>query len=392
MNAIIVGMKRYLEAPIKDDLGKKIILLTGPRQTGKTTLSKMLTSRFDYYNYDSTEDRISLLDKSWDRSKDLIIFDELHKHKNWKSWLKGIYDTEGIPPSLVVTGSAKLDTYRKMGDSLAGRFFQFRLHPLDLKEIKHGLNPENLENELDKLLAVGGFPEPFLQGDMRFYNRWKKSHLDIIIKQDLIDLENIQQITQLETLIELLKRRVGSPVSYSSLARDLSSSDKTVKRWLAILENMFIIFAVHPFHRNIARAIQKTPKYYFYDTGQVVGDQGVKLENVVACALQKEIHFREDCFGENRKLHYLRNKEGKEVDFCIVYEQEPEMMIEVKWNDGNLSANFDVFRQFVPSIPMIQLSKELQREKTYPNGAEIRQAHAWLSGFCLPSQILAISK
>ena len=213
-------MERYLKKYIKEDLDKKIILITGPRQTGKTTLSKMLKDDYDYFNFDNIDDRLSLQEKSWDRSKSLVIFDELHKLKNWKSWLKGVYDTEGIPPSILVTGSAKLDTYKKVVDSLAGRFFQFRMHPLDLKEIKFFLKSENLDSELDKLMQLGGFPEPFLNGTQRYYNRWKKSHLDIILKQDLIDLENVQQITQIETLIQLLKHRVGSPISYSSLAQD----------------------------------------------------------------------------------------------------------------------------------------------------------------------------
>jgi uncharacterized protein len=184
-------MERYLTKYIQEDLDKKIILLTGPRQAGKTTLSKMLKNDFDYFNFDNPGDRLSLQQKSWDRSKALVIFDELHKLKNWKSWLKGVYDTEKRPPAVVVIGSAKLDTYRKVGDSLTGRFFQFRMHPLDLKEIQTLSASENLENELDKLLLCGGFPEPFLNGTTRFYNRWKKSHLDIILKQDLIDLENV---------------------------------------------------------------------------------------------------------------------------------------------------------------------------------------------------------
>jgi uncharacterized protein len=377
-------MERYLTKYIQEDLAIKIVLLTGPRQTGKTTLSKMLRSDYDYFNFDSLEDRLSLQEKSWDRSKDLVIFDELHKLKNWKSWLKGVYDTEGIPPSLLVTGSAKLDTYKKVGDSLAGRFFQFRMHPLDLKEIKTFVNPKNLETELDKLLEIGGFPEPFLNGTNRFYNRWKKSHLDIILKQDLIDLENVQQIIQIETLIQLLKNRVGSPVSYSSLARDLQCSDKTVKRWLTILENMYVIFKVAPFHKNIARAIQKAPKFYFYDTGQVIGDPGIKLENTVACAIQKEIHFREDCFGEEKKLYYLKNKDGKEIDFCTTANDSPSLMVEVKWKDGTLSSNFEIFKKFFPQIKMIQVTKELRKEKTFPNGVEIRTAHKWLADLCLP--------
>ena len=377
-------MERHLKKYIKEDLDKKIILLTGPRQTGKTTLSKMLKDDYDYFNFDNIDDRLSLQEKTWDRSKPLVIFDELHKLKNWKSWLKGIYDTEGIPPSIVVTGSAKLDTYKKVGDSLAGRFFQFRLHPLDLKEVKSFIKTENLESELDKLLLLGGFPEPFLNGTQRYYNRWKKSHLDIILKQDLIDLENVQQITQIETLIQLLKLRVGSPISYSSLARDLQCSDKTVKRWLTILENMYVLFKVPPFHKNIARAIQKAPKFYFYDTGQVIGDTGIKLENAVACAIQKEVHFREDCFGEERKLYYLKNKDGKEIDFCVASNAIPSLLIEVKLNDSSLSPNFEKFTKFFPDVKMIQISKILDREKTYPNGAELRRASKWLSNLSLP--------
>lgn len=372
-------MERYLAKYIREDLDSKIILLTGPRQTGKTTLSKMLKEDFDYFNYDNAADRLGLTEKSWDRSKPLIIFDELHKFKDWKSWLKGIYDTEGIPPSILVTGSAKLDTYKKVGDSLAGRFFQFRMHPLDLKEIYTFLKPDDLEAELDKLLIVGGFPEPFLNGTSRFYNRWKKSHLDIILKQDLIDLENVQQITQIETLIQLLKHRVGSPISYSSLSQDLQCSDKTVKRWLTILENMYVLFSVPPFHKNIARAIQKAPKFYFYDTGQVLGDPGVKLENAVACAIQKELHFREDCLGEEGKLYYMKDKDGREIDFCITANNAPSLLVEVKWKDGSLSPNFETFGKFFPSIKMIQISKILDREKTYPNGAELRTASKWLS-------------
>ncbi len=372
-------MKRYLETLIREDLEKKIILITGPRQTGKTTLAKMLSPDYDYFNFDLSEHRIALKEKSWDRSKALIIFDELHKMKNWKSWLKGIYDVEGIPPSIVVTGSAKLDAYRKVGDSLAGRFFQFRLHPLDLKEIHDILKPEDSSAELDKLLNIGGFPEPFLTGERRFYNRWKKSHLDIILKQDLIDLENVQQVAAMETLIELLKTKVGSPISYSALARDLECSDKTVKRWLTILENMYVVFKVTPFHKKIARSILKAPKYYFYDTGQVPEDPGIRLENLTACALLKGIHFRVDCHGENAALHYVKNKEGKEIDFLVVRDNTPRALIEVKNRAGALSPSFQIFTQYFPDAKRIQVVKELDREKTFPDGAEMRAAHRWLA-------------
>lgn len=372
-------MKRYLEPPIRQDLKRKIVLLTGPRQAGKTTLSKMFSEEFDYFNYDNAEHRLSLKEKSWDRKKALIIFDELHKLKNWKAWLKGIYDTEKSPPAIIVTGSAKLDTYRKVGDSLAGRFFQFRLHPLDLKEIKNETGEEGLEKKLDRLLKVGGFPEPYLEGDESYYHRWKRSHLDIILKQDMIDLENVRQINSVETLIHLLKKKVGSPISYRSLSEDLQCSDKTVKRWLMILESLYVVFKVAPFHRNISRAILKAPKYYFYDIGQVPDVPGMKLENCVACALLKEIHFREDCLGEKRGLYYLKNKEGKEIDFFITREDTPTHMIEVKWADSEKSHSFSLLGKHFAEMKKIQIVKELQREKTYSDGTEIRAAHHFLS-------------
>jgi len=376
-------MKRYLTNYILDDLKKKIVLLTGPRQSGKTTLSKMLSNNFDYLNFDNPEHRLGLIERSWDRSKDLIIFDELHKLKNWKSWLKGIYDTEGVQPRIIVTGSAKPDIYRKVGDSLAGRFFQFRLHPLDLKEIKRINKPDNLQAVLDLLLDTGGFPEPYLEGSTTFYNRWKRSHLDIILKQDIVDLENVREITSIETLIQLLRKRVGNPVSYKSLAQDLQCSDKTVKRWLTILENMYIIFRVGPFHRNIARSILKAPKYYFYDTGQVIGDSGIRLENLTACALLKEIHYIEDCYGEQAHLYYLKTKDSREIDFFITRNEVPFLMIEVKWADSTPNRNFSIFGKRFPGVQKVQIVKKLDREKTYPDGTEIRSAHNWLADFSL---------
>lgn len=373
-------MERSLLWSIKKDLPKKIILLTGPRQCGKTTLAKMLASNFEYFNYDEAEQRLMIQEKSWNRETELLILDELHKMPKWKRWLKGIYDTEGLKPPLVVTGSAQLDTYKKAGDSLAGRFFQFRLHPLDLKEIVRYLKPASEEKTLDQLLQVGPFPEPFLEGDPVFYHRWKKSHLHIIIKQDLIELEHVQHILQIETLIQLLKKQVGSPVSYSSLAENLQVNDKTIKRWLTLLENMYVIFKVTPYHKNIARSLLKQPKYYFYDTGQVEGELSARLENLVACALLKEMHYREDVLGESFQLFYLRNKLKQEIDFLLVCQNRPIMTLEVKWGDDTPSKNFDLFGTFLPKdIKKIQIVKDLKKEKSYPNGLALKRASSWLA-------------
>ncbi len=258
-------MERYLEKFIHEDMKEKIILLSGPRQVGKTTLSRQLVESNSYLNYDSSSDRRVILAEEWSRDVRLVIFDELHKMKKWKSWIKGVYDSEGASPALLVTGSARLDTYRKGGESLAGRFFSFRLHPLTVKEICHLLE-EKPSKALDDLIRFGGFPEPYLKKSDTFAKRWRRTHTDTIIRQDLLDLERVRDIKSIEILIDLLRTRVGSTTSYTSLANDLQVSIHTVKHWLQILENLYIIFPVRPYHKNITRSLLKESKYYFYDT------------------------------------------------------------------------------------------------------------------------------
>jgi len=338
----------------------------------------MINSSFEYINFDDEDGRKILKDKSWDRKKKLIIFDEIHKMPKWKQWLKGVFDTEGVSPSLIVTGSSRLDTYRKVGDSLAGRYFHYRLHPFDVRELtklKFELSPDQI---VERLMIVGGFPEPFLDGTQNFYNLWKKTHLDIILRQDLIDLEVVKNIKQIELLIDLLKTRVGSPLSYSSLAEDLQVSDKTVKRWLEVLENMYVVFKITPFSKNVARATLKQPKYYFYDIARVP-DEGARLENLVAASLIKEVQFRQDCLGENWDLNFVSKKGDGEIDFLITKDSNPEIMIEVKMSDDHPSKNFHLFTKDLPKVEKIQLVKNLKREKTFPDGLEIRSVGAWLS-------------
>lgn len=370
-------MDRYLTTALKEDLHQKIILLTGPRQCGKTRLSKMLETDYQCINYDLAEHRILVKEKSWDRHKALVIFDELHKMENWKAWLKGIYDVEGLPPALLVTGSAKLNVFRKVGDSLAGRHFQFRLHPLDLKE---AVNFTGLDRDecFERLMTVGGFPEPFLKGTQAFYNRWKRSHIDMIMREDLVTLSAVRDIHSIETLIELLRSRVGSPVSANSLAGDLQKSPNTINSWLKLLEDLYVIFRINPYHKNIARALLKQPKYYFYDNAMVLGDKGIRLENLVACALLKEIHRSQDVDGNNVVLNYIRNKEGQEIDFLVCRKNQPVKLIEVKWKDASLSSNFNKFLAN-ERVSRLQIVGELAQNKSFPGGERIEAAVSCLA-------------
>ncbi|RLE18864.1 MAG: ATP-binding protein [Acidobacteria bacterium] len=369
-------MDRELIPKIQVDLKRKMVLVSGPRQAGKTTLARMLASNVEYFNYDNPDDHLLLKEKSWKRKTDLLILDELHKMKNWKSWLKGVYDTEGIHPPIIVTGSAKMNISRKMGDSMAGRYFHYTLHPFTLKELKGKLDAGKA---FRLLLSVGGFPEPFLTEDLTFYKRWKRTHLDIILRQDLLDFDTVRNIKSIEILVSLLKKRVGSQISYNSLARDLDCDPKTVKRWLEILENLYVVFKVSPYHRNVARSLLKEPKYYFFDTGQVEGDNGVKMENVIAASLLRECHFLRDTKGIAAELYYLRTKDGREVDFLIVLDGQPTQMIESKWKSNNVSPGLNHFKKYFPEVKRIQLVHNLAREKQYPDGLFVLDAIPWLT-------------
>lgn len=379
-------MRRQIEPYLCQDLKEKMVLLSGPRQCGKTTLSKQLGLDFVYLNYDTLQDRRLLLQEEWDRSKPLWIFDEIHKMKKWKSWLKGIYDAEG-KQSILVTGSARLDIYRKGGDSLAGRYLAHRLHPLTVAELKGQLPAEEV---LERILRVGSFPEPFLRNDDSFARRWRRSHLDVIVREDLLDLEKVRDVKSIEILVDLLRTRVGSTISYSSLAEDLRVSAPTVKHWLQILENLYVVFSVRPYHRKIARSLLKEPKYYFYDTGVVAESAegpGPVLENAVACALLREIQFFEDRTGKRGVLHYLRDKEKHEVDFLTVIDQKPHHMIEVKWSDDSFSPSLSYFQKQVSAKECVQLVHRLGQSRSKATGMRMEKAAAFLERISFESGV-----
>jgi predicted AAA+ superfamily ATPase len=357
-------VRRFAEDRIRADLGKKIVLLAGARQAGKTTLSRQLGLSFTYLNFDSAEDRALLRTKEWDRDVDVVILDELHKLPRWKAWLKGIYDTEGIPPGLLVTGSARLEVFRKGGDSLAGRHYLHRLHPFTVREVAPEIEPADA---LERILNVGGFPEPFLANDKAEAARWRRTHLDSILREDLLDLERVRDLRSVELLVDLLKERAGSTISLASLARDLQVSAHTVKHWLEILENLYVVFPVRPYHHNVARSLLKESKYYFYDTGAIAqagAAPGAVFENAVACALQREMHLTEDFIGRKATLYFLRDKEKREVDFLVVIDKKPKQLIEVKLADDSFAPSLEHFRRFLPGAEAVQVVKGLARAKS----------------------------
>ncbi len=372
------SQQRYLASFLRQDLDKKIVLLGGPRQVGKTTLATTLCDNTHYLNYDVVSDRTSILSRSWPRDSELVVLDELHKLNKWKAYLKGVFDDRGAHPRFLVTGSARLDVVKKVGDSLAGRYHYWKLHPLCVKELKSDFAPAKA---LERILNQSGFPEPFY-AEPGFYPRWAKTHVDIILRQDLIDLERVTDILAIETLLELLAQRVGQVVSYESLAEDLGRSPITIKRWIGLLENLFVIFRVTPHSKNIARSLLKAPKFFFFDTARVQGDKGARFENAVACALLKEIDFQNDRLGAKLSLHYLRDRMGHELDFVVTEAGKMKLAIEAKWADDQFVSGFKAFSGPLTQSKAagVQLVAMLKKERESEYGTKMMNAAEWLAG------------
>jgi predicted AAA+ superfamily ATPase len=345
---------------IEKDLQRKMVFLTGPRQVGKTHLALTLlkqTANGVYLNYDNLEDRAIITGMAWLPTTGLLVLDELHKMEGWKNFLKGLYDTRPPQLRILVTGSARLDTFRAGGDSLAGRCFRHRLNPLSVAEID-----DPSENTLDTLMNRGGFPEPFLAATTGDADRWRMQYVDGLIRTDILDFERIHDLRAMQLTLELLRSRVGSPLSLASLAQDVACSPNTIRKYLDILEALFIIFRVPPFHHNIARSLLKEPKPYFYDTGMVKGDESLRFENLMAVSLLKHVNAIEDYGGKRAALHYLRTKEKKEVDFAVAVEDQPLTLIAAKFTASEAAPSLRYFHEKY-DLPAVQVVRHLRQER-----------------------------
>lgn len=369
-------MIRVQKTIILKDLDKKIVLLVGPRQSGKTWLAKDIAQSFQnsvYLNYDQLKDREIIQAQAWLDSTDLLILDELHKLPDWKNYLKGVFDTKPETMRLLVTGSARLDVYDRLGDSLAGRYFRHRLLPLSLAELGQASEP----CDLDMMLARGGFPEPYFASDLTESNRWRLHYVNSLLSTDIFELETIQNMKGMRLVFDLLRERVGSPVSYQSLAEDVAVSPTTIKKYIQILEALFVVFAVTPYAKNIARSLLKEPKIYFFDTALVEGSPGARFENLVAVSLLKHVYGCIDAKADDYSLHYLRTKDGLEVDFALVKQDKVETMIEVKLSDETVSKPLMKFHEKY-QYPAVMLVKNLRHERQQ-QGISILKAEKYLS-------------
>lgn len=361
---------------------RQMIFLSGPRQVGKTTLAKALNERFTsgcYLNWDNPTHRELILKgpkeiahhaglERLQAGLPLCVFDELHKYRHWRNFLKGFFDQYENDTKTLVTGSASLATFKRGGDSLMGRYFPYTLHPVSVAECARSKvldsmihRPVQIDGEKwDALWQFGGFPEPFLKAEKRFYNRWSKLRTEQLFREDLRDLTRIQELGQVEILAELLRRNAGQLTSYSSLAKTVRASLETLRRWVSTLEALYYCFAVRPWHHNVARALRKEPKYYLWDWSQVESP-GARAENMVASALLKAVHWWTESGQGNFALHFVRDKQKHEVDFLVSRNQQPWFLVEVKSSGrANLADSLNYFQKQTKARHAFQVAMDAE--------------------------------
>lgn len=382
----------------------KMIFISGPRQSGKTTFAQYIAKNYSnsvYYNYDSEPERIIMQPEFFeninrtDNTIPLVILDEIHKYKNWKSYLKGTFDKFAFDYQFIVTGSGRMEMFNKKEDPLTGRFVSMRLFPFTLREFAHGVSIEEFKEEKEgifsfadnsnaekiknNLLEYSPFPEPFLRSSTRFYKRWYRTYINQIIIQDIKDMTAVRHIKTIESLMRIMPERICSPLQYSSLSKLLQISIPTVKNWLLMLEQFFVVFSIMPY-TEISRAIVKNRKYYMYDYGSI-SDKGAKFENFVALELLQFIEYW-NYMGEGEfDLRYLRNKEQHEIDFILMLNGKPLFIIEAKNSEESVSKSVYKFQDQlnIPAIQLVNKPNLYKKKKNNNNNIYIVSAAQFLS-------------
>jgi len=374
--------KRYIENSVDEDLKSKMVFVGGPRQVGKTTfaltfLSEPSEKHPAYLNWDNILIRSALLRGELPPNESIIVLDEIHKFARWRNLVKGFYDARKSEISFIITGSARLDYYSKGGDSLQGRYHYYRLHPFSLREI----NTDPSQSDVQRLLKYGGFPEPFLMAEEKFWRRWQRERLQRVIYEDIRDLENIKEISLLELLAEELPNRVGAPLSVKKLKELLQVAHETVERWLKIFERMYYCYRIPPYGSPKVRAVKKEQKLYLWDWS-IVPDSGPRFENFIASQLLKYCHLMEDTEGFRMDLRFIRDTDKREIDFLVLKDGRPMFAVECK--SGEKSVNPALF-YFMERTPIPKFYQVHEGRKDYEkNGVRVLPVQIFCKELDLP--------
>jgi len=368
----MVKHRRYLTGQVRSDLKKKMVFVAGPRQVGKTTLARSLPgAAAGYLNWDVAEHRERILRRELPAVQ-LWVFDEIHKYRAWRGYLKGLFDNRHRGQQILVTGSARLDWYRYGGDSLQGRYHLLRLHPLSAREL--GLKSAK---DLRDLLTLGGFPEPFYGGSEVEARRWSREYRNLLVREEIATLERVQDLGTLELLALRLPELVGSPLSLNAIREDLQVSHKTVAAWVAILERLYAIYRLPPFGAPRIRAVKKEQKHYHFDWSVVPGE-AARFENLVASHLLKWVHHEQDAAGRDLELRYFRDTDGREVDFVVVEGRTPLMFVECKLGDQPVDKGLRYLKVRFPGADAWQVHMTGVKDYQSPEGIRVAPALALL--------------
>ncbi len=360
------------------ELHRQMAFVSGPRQVGKTWVCKSIAEA--YFNWDNTDDRRTLLRGpaalaqilGVDRLRTnppIIVLDELHKYAKWKTLLKGFFDTYGERARLLVTGSSRLDIFRRGGDSLMGRYLLYRMHPWSVGECVRTELPDKEIQPPAKISAAdwnalwehGGFPEPFLRRQARFTRRWQSLRLAQLSREDLREAAAVRELGTIEVLMQLLAERSGQQLVYSNLAPELQASVDSVKRWIDLLACMHYGFLVRPWFANVAKSLRKEPKWFLRDWSSVA-DPGCRAETLAACHLLKAVDTWTDLGFGSFELRYLRDKQKREVDFLVVRDRKPWFLVEVKVGEQALSPALAHFQRQIQAPHAFQMVMDLPFE------------------------------
>lgn len=343
--------KRYLFEQVKSDLHRKMVFIGGPRQVGKTTLAQMLDPKHSHYlNWDIASQRKQILSQEFSDRARLWIFDEIHKYKSWKNYLKGVYDEFKEQKQILVTGSARLDLFRKAGDSLQGRYHFLRLLPLSVAELDI-----KTQSDFRQLLLLGGFPEPFFGGSHLEAQRWSNEYRSRLLRDDVRDVENISDIGNMELAMLRLPELVASPLSINGLREDLQIDHRKMTKWIQIFEKFYALFLLPPFGSPLIKAVKKEKKHYHLDWS-IVEKESARFENLVAVHLLKWVNFEQDTKGRLIELRYFRDIERREVDFVVTEKNKPILFVECKYDDGDVDDNLKYLSGKFPNVPAFQIS------------------------------------
>jgi len=376
-------MRRIYQEVLRRHLSKyrQMAFLMGPRQAGKTTLSLDAAGQWPlhfYFNWDNPAEKLLFLEgveaiarqadlQELVTEKPILVFDEIHKFGKWKNFLKGFFDLYEKKSRIIVTGSSRLNVYKRGGDSLMGRYFYYRVHPFSVAEI---VSPEWIEEPIRKkpkkieeadweaLLEHGGFPEPFLQRSPLFSRRWRSIRKDQLFREDIRDGTRIQELAQLELLAELLRSQAAQSMDYQSLAKKVGVAVDTIRRWVEVLKSFYYCFSIQPWSKNISRSLLKEPKLYLWDWS-LVEDEGHRLENLVASHLLKAVDFWTDQGLGDFGLYYVRTKDQREVDFLVTKDKKPWFLVEVKSKAKGLSSALYRFQEETNAPHAFQLAFDL---------------------------------